>query len=221
MSFFVAKHISLWQNNEHMSLVSILEEQLKCKVCSETSFCLCWSKWVDFLNGRCTSSDNSSTTVCMVVTVCEIFFVSYVSWEIFTVGVENTRSYFWFVFQMFSKEIKLKLTSLFICQDHFDSFSLNIFTRSLIPLEEPTLTSVSIPSYSAAQVINSAWQHISSFLSVFNDISRLTLQKWLYPTSLHTLTTLTPTFLAGNVSQSAGCWLWLPVSWRCFPWKGR
>lgn len=121
---------------------------------------------------------------------------------------------------MFSKEIKRKLTSLFICQDHFDSFSLNIFTRSLLPLEEPTLTSVSILSYSAAQVINSARQHISSFLSVCNDISRLTPQKWLYSTSLHTLTTLTLTFLAGNISQSAVPWLWLPVSRRCFPWKG-
>lgn len=74
--------------------------------------------------------------------------------------------------------------------------------------------------YSAAQVINSAWQHISSFLSVGNDISRLTLQKWLYLTSLHTLTTLTLAFLAGNVSQSAGSWLWLPVSRRRFPRKG-
>lgn len=40
----------------------------------------------------------------------------------------------------------------------------------------------------AAKVINPAWQHISSFLSVCNNISRLMLQKWLNPhfTSLHT-----------------------------------
>lgn len=57
------------------------------------------------------------------------------------------------------------------------------------------------------------------FLSVCHDISRLMLQRWLYLTPFHIHILTGSACLVGNISQSAVSWLWLPVSWRCFPWQ--
>lgn len=86
---------------------------------------------------------------------------------------------------MFSKQIKLSLHR-YLSVKHFHFPLLDIFAVGCIPLEEAQPRLCICPLYMEAQVINPGWQHISSFLSVCNDISRLALQMWLYRTSLPT-----------------------------------